>query len=487
MAPIQIPAGVPTGITSAIQQNFLSADLKDALTSGAQFRADASKDLLPPHIGQTKTYSKLSMFDVDLVPASPTGSITLGEFSTEQFTAKPIPYGKGFRIDGPTAYTFRGDLATKMLGRLWEWSARTTQRLARGKLFHYAAGTAIVRRAATTSDSTLLVNSLAGLNQVLVNGNLVPVSSTNPLAITIVAATTFTANVTGTTPLNANFPDGPGEITLSTTLSANVAAQSYCYSPTQRSTVYRPNNRASSEAIVSTDIPTLTEILNMRSRLRGLGIAPHRETKAYHLHVDETFLPNITRDARWQYATQGMGPIAIFGIQGMFIPQLGIVVFENNDSPAYGRGKETIVGSAGNGGLGGTGTPGSSVSMSDLGLDVVNSSGVQIRRAIMTGADVMTECYIDEELYFSEIGIRKVGNLTSNLSTYAMGGMEFISGAVDGWRINIQPALDDRGISCKFSVSYPFDFVLETDSRADSNTSDVSPLKRAVVCEYAGV
>ncbi|MFM9634949.1 hypothetical protein ACKI10_46445, partial [Streptomyces galilaeus] len=78
-------------------------------------------------------------------------------------------------------------------------------RLARSKLFNYGGGQSIVRRAATASVSTtLLVNSLAGLRSAPnANGTLSPVSSANPLAITIVAATTFTASVTAATPIDA--------------------------------------------------------------------------------------------------------------------------------------------------------------------------------------------------------------------------------------------------------------------------------------------
>jgi hypothetical protein len=313
-------------------------------------------------------------------------------------------------------------------------------------------------------------------------GTLLPVSSTNPLTITIVAGTTFTAQVTGYTPINANFPDGPGELTLSTTLSAAVAVQSYITSPVAPY-IIRPNNKASSEGIALTDIPTAQLILNMRSRLMSAGVPMH-EDGTFHLHVDESFFPLITQDVTWQRATSNAGVRAIFGIEGYFVPQYGITVFEGNDSPALGKGNEVNVGAVGSSGSGGTGTPGSSVSMQDLGLDVVNSGGTPVRRAILTGGEVMTETYIDEEKYYSEFGIEKLGDINDTMRVYSMNGAMMIEGNIDGWRLNIRPALDDRGISCTFSVSSVFDETLHTDSISTSLASSITPLKRAVVMEY---
>lgn len=474
-APAQLPQGLPQGIATQIQQNWLSLDIKEALTAFAKYRLDISEARpLPPQIGETVTYGKLSMFDVDLLPAAPTGAVDLGQFSTEQFSAHPIPYAKGFRLDGPTAYVFRGNLKEQGLGRLLEWAARSDERLARGKLFHYAAESGIVRTQGSSGDTTLFVNSLAPFRYApIAGGTLQPVSSTNKLAVTIYAATTITGkSVTATSPLNQNFPDGPGTITLDATLGATVAAQSYV-KPSNAPYLVRPSSRASTEALINTDKPTLTEILAMRSKLQDRGIMPHRSTGTYHLHVDPYFMPAITQDARWQYATMGSGPSAI-DPAALWVKNLGITIFEVNDSPAPGKGNEVSVGSS----------PGSSVSMQDLGIDVVNSSGVVIRRAIMTGEDAMIETFIPEEQYYTMLGVQKLGAVNENFTVYALNGQPWVSGAVDGWRMNIRPALDDRGISCIFTMSKVLDYTLATDSVNSAVASDTTSLKRAVVCEF---
>lgn len=474
---LQIPSGIPQGVASLIQSNMLSREIKDGLRPVSMYRRDFSREMLPQHIGQTLTKSRLGMFDVDLKPSAPLGDIEYAEFSAEQFTAKPIPYSKGFKIDGPTAYVQVGNWMEQQVKRLSEWAGRTSSRLARGRLMAYNGGKAIVRKAAASGvDTTLYVSSLMGFRSAPVNGTLQPVSATNMLAITIVAATTFTANVTGVTPDDPNFPDGPGTLTLSAAVSAAVAGKSYVYATDTKPFSILAGARASTEALLSTDWLTMADVLKMRARLMDTGIPKHRSSGTYHLHCDSTFLEKIVQDPKWAQAFQGAGISPIFGAGATFVPNLGITIFENNDSPSSGKGKEVHVGAL---------ASDSSVTMKDIGLDVINSNGVYVRRAILTGDDVGYETFIDESLYFSEMGIKPVGDVTSNLKVYQFNsGAQFISGEVDGWRLTVTPALDPRQLMCTVAVSMVADWTLGTDYFNAAAGSNLIPLKRAVVAEY---
>lgn len=477
MPPIQIPAGIPAGVAQLIQNNMLSRELLDGLRPVSMYRRDFTRERLPPHIGQTLTKSRGSMFDVDLLPAAPLGDIDYAEFSVEQFTAKPIPYSKGFKIDGPTAYVQVGNWMEQQMKRLADWAGRTSSRLSRGRLFAYNGGKAIVRRAAASGvDTTLYVSSLMGFRSNPVNGTLQPVSATNPLPITIVAVTTFTALVTGVTPDDANFPDGPGTLTLSAAVSAAVAGKAFVYATNTKPYSLIANDRASTESIVAADWPTLANVLKMRARLMDTGIPKHRSSNTYHLHCDSTFLEKIAQDSKWAQAFQGAGISPIFGAGALFVPNLGITIFENNDSPSSGKGKEVHVGAL---------STDDSMTMKDIGLDVKNSAGVFIRRAILTGDDVGYETYIDEDLYYSELGIKPVGNVTSNLKVYQFaGGAQMIAGEVDGWRLSVVPALDPRQLMCTVAVSMVADWTLATDYFNAAAASNLTPLKRGVVLEY---
>lgn len=471
-------------LLNLIQTNSLSRMVRESLGLSAAYRVDATPEEMPQGIGTTLTMARVGRMDADLRPVNAIGATPRGEYGTETFTARPRPYAQSVEVDGPTAFVqTAGNMLAQKISRLSDWAARTSSRIARSRLFTYCAGQSIIRRAQTTGDAVLLVNSLAGFRFLYVNGVPVAVSATTPLPITIVAGTTFTALVTGVTPLDADFPDGPGQLTLSTTLSAIVAVQSYVYVTDSRPKIVRPNNRASTEALVAGDIPTLKDILIMKARLVDRGVPVHASSGTYHLHVDAWFFVLVTSDTAWRQAFQTVGLSPIFGANAVWSKALGITIIENNDSPAMGKGRVVQVGAAGFT-IGAMGTPALSQSMADNGIDVVNSTGVSIRRAIMTGDDVMTEAYVDESKYIELVGGKVIHQISNDFNVIALGSTNYVAGSIDRWRLLVRPPLDERALVTTITMSATFDYVLGTDREAISDTTDKSPLKRAIILEH---
>lgn len=484
------PAGIPASISNLVQNQWLTPLIMDSMRPHARYADDAKRSELPPGVGGTMSMHRLGLVDVDLKPAPLTGAPDYGQFEVERWSAQPIPYAKAFPLNALQNYAQVGnDLVGQVFTRGAEWCGRTKTRLARGRLLNHAGGFSIIRRAQISSDSVLLVNSLAGFRYKHVNGVPVAVSSTNKLPVTIKAGTTITSlSVTGVTPLNANFPDGPGEIQLDSTFGAAVAVQSYVFvqgadSATPRTFIQRAGNRASSEALLATDVPTLQDVIAMKAKLVGRGVPPHPTTGAYHLHVDESFIATIWNDTAWRQAFQGQGVTPLLGPGSYFLPIHGIVILENNDSPARGRGRELQVGAANFSGSGGTGTPGSSYSMEDTGFDVVNSTGVYIRRAVMTGAESLTEAFIDHRKILAMNGIKQIHEY-GDVAVMDMNGMRFLAASINGWVMMIRPALDERALTPVVSFVNYLDYVLPTDLNSGTDTASGSPLKRAVWLEY---
>lgn len=484
------PAGTPASLANLIQNDALTRLVGDALRPNARYRGDAKRKKLAPGTGATASFHRLGLVDVDLKPAPTQGSPDYGSFEVERYIANPLPYAKSFPINALQNYAqVDNNVVGQVLTRGAEWAGRTSSRLARGRMMHHEGGFSIIRRAQSNGDNVLLVNSLAGFRFKHVNGVPQAVSSTNKLPVTIKAATTITnLSVTGVAPLDANYPDGPGEITLDSTFGAAVAAQSYVFvqgadSATPRTFIVRPNARASTEAIVANDDPTLGEIITMKAKLVGRGVPPHPQTGAYHLHVDETFVAKIWNDAAFRQAYQGGGISPLLGPGSYFLPQHGVVMIENNDSPARGRGKEVQVGAAGFSGAGGAGTPGSSISMQDTGLDVVNSTGVYIRRAVMTGDEVLLESFIDHMEILGMANIPKVHTF-GDVAVMDMNGIRFIAANIEGWVMLYRPPMDERALTGVVTMVNYLDFVLPSDLNSGTDVASGSPFKRAVWLEY---
>jgi hypothetical protein len=501
MAAELIPGSTPQGILNLIQTNWLVRQIYDALRPFSYFRQDARSETLQPGTGQTATYSKLGVFNVDLAPlATALATPPLATFSSEQYTARPEHYANSFAFDGMTAYTQIGSSFQQGVSRLGEWAGRTQSRKARQAIFKYGAGTAYTRRAQVTTNTVLLLNTLAGFRHANTVSGLVPVSSTTPLDITIGG----TANtVTGVTPINPIYPDGPGAVTLGTALAGNVAAQTQVLA-LNGPKIFRPNARTTSETIIATDNPTVQDLMSMRTRMFDLGIPKFALTNSYHLHADAAFMQLLSKDDQWKTSTQGMGPSDAFGVPGgTHLPLLGLTLFETNDAPAVGRGEEVAVGSLTGGPSGTTGVepsgaagaPGSSSSMRDLGLDLKNSSGIPIRRAVMTGANAFIDTSINIMDYWEKNGVRKIADVSSYVGQYQMSGsgMQFFAFEIEGWICIILPALDPRQLQTTITVARTFDYTLDTDLTAAAGGNNGTalnqnvPLKRAAVMEYSFV
>jgi hypothetical protein len=487
-----LPGGTIPSLGLLILNNALIRKGKDSLRPMARYRADAEREELPPGIGTSLNFQRLGLLDVNLKPAATLGATDRGSYEVERYTANPLPYANSVDIDAMTAYVQTvGRKPEQVITRLSEWCGRTSSRVARGKLFGGAfAGFTIIRRTQGSGTSILLVDSLSGFRFQYQSGAPVAVSATNAIPITIVAGSTITnRKVTGYTPLDGNYPDGPGELTLDGSLGASVAAGSYVFvqrnpnALTQAPYMVRAGGRASSEAILATDFPVYRDILKMRQRLVDRGVMPHASTGTYHLHVDAAFREKITADSAYQVAFQGAGLSPIFGAGSFFSGAEGITILENNDSPGVGKGHEVIVGSAGFSGTGGTGSPGSSIQMQDIGLPLVNSSGVVIRRAIMTGEEVLTEAYIDHRKVL-EAGGAKLIHSFGEMASYDLNGRQFLAGNMDGWCLMIRPPLDERAMVSTVSVINYFDFVLPSDVLSAANANDTTPFKRAIGLEY---
>lgn len=481
MPPSLIPSGVPASLGNLIQNNALMRTAKDALRPEARYRADAGREKLPMGTGVTMNFSRLGLLEVDLKAAETLGSTDRGNYEVERYTAAPVAFAKSIDISAMDAFVQSvGKKPEQAVTRLAEWAGRTSSRMARGKLFSGAfMGHTIVRTSHGSGASILDVDSLAGFRFQYVSGLPVAVSASNAIPISIRAATDITnRKVTGVTPLDPNFPDGPGTLTLDGTLGAAVAAGSYAF--VQRNSavvlqapfIVRAQNRASTESILATDLPVYTDILKMRQRLVDRGVRPHQSTGTYHLHVDATFREKVVQDAAYRTAFQGAGLSPVFGAGSFFSGAEGITILENNDSPGQGKGKEVSWKSHG-----------SSVQMQDIGLPLVNSSGVVVRRAIMTGEEVLTECFIDHREVLAAGGARLVHQL-GDMAVYDLNGRPFLAGNMDGWVMMIRPPLDERAMVTSLTAVNYFDYVLPSDVFSVANANDQTPFKRAVGLEY---
>jgi len=284
---------------------------------------------------------------------------------------------------------------------------------------------------ATGTTSTTNSNPTEGLTGASVP-ILVPVSSSNPINVTIGG----TANTVTGVDIATN------TLTLGTAISATVgeAVVNVSNGPVQ----YRPNARASAAQLVSGDVATLTLFTQAATRLRSMGV-PMRGG-AYTAHIPPATLQELQQDLEFRQMWQSRG-----------------------DSPVYANFKL------------GMGGQGQEFLGRTLGIDWIldnnvptgtNPSGVTYYRPILCGDGCLIKGPFE-----------RMGDLVSAENARGTVQIDLINGVA---RI-LRAPLDRLGQVLSSTWSWIGGYSVSTDLLAQiaGGGSDPAAFKRAVVVEHA--
>lgn len=295
-----------------MQNGLLTGVFEDALTP--LFLYDAVAELHPwgGAMGSQAILTRAGLMPVST--ADVTGlDAPLSNYGFEQFSIFMRQFGNSIDTNmAVSAMTFASKFVedNKTLGIN---AAQTLNQLARDTLYAaYGTGDTWVTTSSSASTS-LVVNDASGFVNVAVlqanaTGNteglnvgqsavLVPVSPSNPLAITVNGvANTVTGVNTGTNTL-----------TLGTAISAAV---NQTVLSNQGSVIYRPNSRATNQALVSGDIATLALFQNAVTRLRAQNVPTIGG--AYTAHIAPETVPELFADPAFQSAYRGLAESPVY-------------------------------------------------------------------------------------------------------------------------------------------------------------------------------
>jgi hypothetical protein len=169
--------------------------------------------------------------------------------------------------------TSRVGIASQFLQNAYtngEQAARSLDELARNALFNaYFGGNTRVTVSLGAAGTTIAVDDMRGLQTVFVNGVQVPVSATNPLAVTV-GANVYT--LVGATPDAVSVSTAPNGVSGTLTFSSNVSVSDGAeYSTVQAATasaILRPAGRTNTALIQANDSLTMGNLLDAVATLR---------------------------------------------------------------------------------------------------------------------------------------------------------------------------------------------------------------------------
>lgn len=458
-----IVQGIPSVISSMIQDRTLERVYHDSLFPNLLFRGEAKPEPWAANLGERGIFTRTGLIEPETDPLVPGQDPTPGEYSAEQWEAEARQFGKTIPTHMPTSYVALASLFLQNTQKLGLHAAQTLNRLVRDRMFQaYLGGETVTLAAVGVGVNQIQVASLNGFTQRLLNGQLLPVSSSNPLPITFTVAEPANT-VIGFAPSNPNEPLGQGVITLGAVTTVGVAQRAGVLAAT-RSRRLRVGGAATVDGLSTVNIVTLNTFISAVSRLRDQNVPPHADGY-YHVHLTTQAEEQLFQDNHWQRLHQSLPDSVAYRSLAIGIA-VGCVFYRNTELPNPSTVKASAIRVDAGGAGGATGT-------FQIGGELTNESGLIIRRALVTGGGCAYEKYLDESKFVTEAGVNgKIGQFT-----LINGGVAIMAQRI---RYILRSPQDLLQQVVNQTWSWSGDFPMPSDAVA----GDGARFKRAVVIEH---
>ena len=456
-------AGIPTEVANIIQDRTLERVFHDALFPRLLFRAEAVPELWAANLGERAAFTRAGLIPVTTTALVPGSDPTPSTYALEQWEVEAAQFANTIDTHMPTSYVALAPLFLRNTQQLGLNSGQTLNRLVRDPLFRaYLGGNTNSTAVGVIGATTLAVASINGFTEALLNGRPQAVSTANPIPVTFPGSAEPANTVIGAVPLNPAQPFGPGVLTFSAGLTTATVNRQAIYAST-RSRVYRVGAAVSIDGLTAANILTLQDVINVVSLMRTNNIPPTSDGW-YHVHVTPTGEAQLFADNQFQRLWQSIPDQSPY--KALAIGQLvGCRFYRNTENP-----DPTNVGAL----VATQGTAGSAQGAPSIGADVINNTGVPVRRALVMGGGSIYEKYLDESKFISEAGVTgKIGDfsITNN-------GVAIMTERI---RFTMRAPLDRLQQLVSQSWSWSGGFGIPSDGL----TGDAARFKRSMVIEHS--
>jgi len=458
--PTGVSIGLPDAVVSLIQTNLIERAFADSLVPALLYRQEAVWEDFEGQAGQDIFMSRAGLMPTITSALEPGKDPTPQTVPYEQWSAVIKRYGGTMDIHMPTSAVAASDLFLRNIQQLGIQAGMSINQIARNALYKsYLSGQTCLRAATAAPDTTISVASLNGFREVVLPGvRPVAVSSATPLPITINGVS---KQVIAATPDDISNPDGPGVLTLSTTVGSIIAVRSSVlsrYAPT----VIRSGGGDSVDALGASDLFVLQDVMNAVAVLRANNIPPHTDGY-YHAHISPEMNAQLFADQVFQRLYTALPQSQAY--REGFVGTIGQVAFYlNTENPNTGNSGATVL----------TGT--NATLAQDIGAEVINEANVKVGRCIVTGRGVLIEKGFDEQRYISEVGVLgKIGAFSVVNNGVAI--------AAERIRLYLRPPVDRLGDTVAATWSLTTSFPVPTDINV--LTASKANFKRAIIIESA--
>lgn len=306
-------SNLPAYLQGIIQQGYLERKFEDGLESTIAYRGIADREEFPNQIGETITKTRVGLMAPNTTFSNPSQNTGLDNGMTPDYATMEQYTLSINQLDKTTDLNIIGDkvqisrLFVKNAEILGKNAAQSLDRVARNTLFNsYLSGNTRVTVALGSPGTTVSVDDVTGFTTVLVNGQMVPVSSgaTQTVYIngTAYTQTGFAIDVNNTSSVKA-FGGKSGTITLSSNVSTTDGALGKPVVSFYAPTIIRPNARPTTRDLVASDVLTMGVLHDAVTQLRNNAV-PDIDG-FYHIYLDSTSMRQIYNDSEFQILYRG--------------------------------------------------------------------------------------------------------------------------------------------------------------------------------------
>ena len=344
---------LPASLQSVIQQNFLERAFEESLRAELGFRAIADPEEFTAGVGETITKTRPGLLPAITTPMSPaansdfTSGLTAQNYGIEQYTLGVAQYPGMMQLNIATSKVAIANLFLRNAVSLGEQAYRSVDTLAQMALFSgYLTGNTVVSTTLGAAGATISVDDVRGFQFTWnSSGQVVPVSVTNPVNVTVGADV---YSLTGVAVDGTNVSVSPGGISGTLTFSASVTvadgtAQNAVVSAVAP-WVERPMDSSTNTVAASTVYGITSSLFNggrlsmqmllqAKAQLKANGVRPVRATGMYHFYGSPKQTVGLFNDPDFKLLFRGQSNSAEFR-RGIVAELLGIQLIETNLNPA---------------------------------------------------------------------------------------------------------------------------------------------------------
>lgn len=329
----------PAALQPLIQQGYLERMFSEGLTSKLGYSTVAEREVFSTQIGETLTktkYGHKAPVTTPLNPASNTNldnGLTPASNSVEQYTMVLNEYGDTIDLN---IINQKVGIEKQFLmnARVNGVQARqTVDRLARNYLFDaYLSGNTRVTQTLGSPGATISIDDIRGFRSKIVNGQVVPVNASNTLAVTVGAGAYTLIGATADAVNVSTAPNGiSGTLTFSSNVSVSDGTAGKAVVAGVAPTILRPSARATTAALTSGDLLTMSLLLDGVTRLRNNGV--EGRDGMYDCILDDASMRQLYADPEFQLLFRGTGMSAEEYRRAKIIEILDMRLIRTNEAP----------------------------------------------------------------------------------------------------------------------------------------------------------